>query len=775
MINLKMIIPESLGPAILYGLVLINWLMPVLPASAQSEQSQAMLEEIVVTARKREESIQDTPLSISAYSSNDLHALQVDNLSQISDATPGLMFDKGAAISGSPVASSIFIRGIGQTDFTLVTDPGVGVYLDGVYIARSVGGVLDALDFEQVEVLRGPQGTLFGKNTIGGAIDIKSRLPDEEFGGHIEVKTGTDDRIDVKGTVNLPVSEWLRGRISFADLNQDGYVTNLNTDQDLSDTNATSVRFMFLAEPTDRLTMQLSGDYTNRDEQSQSSRLIAYNPGSGVPAFAIVPPAFACNGTYLTVSALNCTTPYVTSSAEDLSSDMEMWGIALTAKYDFESFSIKSITGYRKFDTRFARDADNSPSIIITTFDDMDHEQVSQEFQFSGTSLDNKLDWLLGLYYFQEDGYNRNVVPLSVFTVDSGGRVDNDQIAIFGQATYEFIDNWKLTFGTRYTEETKRFEPYPQAIVYNGFTSVALANSNGELTLGGPVPLPDAYGNPLRDGGPLLPNRGEAFSEKFDDISIMATLDYQVTDNLLVYVSYSEGFKSGGFSQRVFPALPAPIPFGPEEVSVVEGGWKLSGLDNRLRLNGSVFYSEYDDIQVTAIVGVGPSTANAANGEVLGFEAELSTLPFDNFRIDANVSYMDAEFTQVDANAVAAGVIAEDSIFVNTPEWSWFVSPSYTIPVGFGDLTFRGDFSWRDEVYNNALNSETIKQDELYLVNASLNFVSADKKWTATFSGRNLTDEVYIITGNDELGSLGYSEAVFSRDREWAFSLRYKF
>lgn len=775
MINSKKIIPLTLGPAMLYGLVIVNWLVPVESVLAQSENSQLILEEIVVTARKREESIQDTPISISAYSSNDLHGLQVDNLSQISDATPGLMFDRGAAIAGSPVASSIFIRGIGQTDFTLVTDPGVGVYLDGVYIARSVGGVLDTLDFEQVEVLRGPQGTLFGKNTIGGAIDIKSGLPDEEFGGHVEVKTGTDERIDVKGTVNVPVSEWLRGRISFADLNQDGYVTNINTGQDLNDTNATSVKFMFLAEPTDRLTMQISGDYTDRNEQSQSSRLIAYNPGSAVPAFAIVPPAFACNGTDLTLSALECTTPYVTSTAEDLSSDLEMWGLALTTKYDFDSFTIKSITGYRRFDTRFARDADNSPSVIITTFDDMDQDQVSQEFQLSGTTPDNKLDWLAGLYYFQEDGYNRNVVPLSVFTVDSGGRVDNDQIAVFGQATYEFIDNWKFTFGTRYTEETKRFEPYPQAIVYNGFTSVALANASGELTLGGPVPLPDAYGNPLRNGGPLLPNRGEVFSEKFDDISIMATLDHQVTDDMLVYVSYAEGFKSGGFSQRVFPALPAPIPFGPEEVSVIEGGWKFTGLNNRLRLNGSVFFSEYDDIQVTAIVGVGPSTANAANGEVLGFEAELSALPFDNFRIDANISYMDAEFTDVDANAIAAGVIAEGSKFVNTPEWSWFVAPSFTVPTHIGNFTLRGDFSLRDHVYNNALNSGVINQYDLFLVNASLNFESSNGKWVATFSGRNLTDEIYIITGNDELASLGYSEAVFSRDREWAFSLRYKF
>ena len=775
MIKSKTKMPIRIDLVMFYGLVVINWVVPIQPVSAQSEQEQAMLEEIVVTARKREESIQDAPISISAFSSNDLHSLQVDNISQISNATPGLMFDQGAAIAGSPVASSIFIRGIGQTDFTLVTDPGVGVYLDGVYIARSVGGVLDTLDFEQVEVLRGPQGTLFGKNTIGGAIDIKSSLPDEEFGGQVEVKTGTDDRIDVKGTVNIPVSEWLRGRISFADLNQDGYVTNINTGQDLNDTNATSVKFMFLAEPTDRLTMQISGDYTSRNEQSQSSRLIAYNPGSGVPAFAIVPPAFACNGTNLAVSALDCTTPYVTSSAEDLSSDLDMWGLALTAKYDFYSFTIKSITGYRRFDTRFARDADNSPSIIITTFDDMDQDQVSQEFQLSGTSLDNKLDWLLGLYYFQEDGYNRNVVPLSVFTVDSGGRVDNDQIAVFGQATYEFIDNWKFTFGTRYTEETKRFEPYPQKLVYNGFTSIALANASGELTFGGPLAIPDAYGNPQRNGGPLLPNNGEVFSEKFDDISIMAALDHQVTDNLLVYVSYSEGFKSGGFSQRVFPALPAPIPFGPEEVSVIEGGWKLTGLNNRLRLNGSVFFSEYDDIQVTAIVGVGPSTANAANGEVLGFEVELSALPFNNFRIDANVSYMDAEFTEVDANAIAAGVIAEDSIFVNTPEWNWFIAPSYTVPTGIGNFTLRGDFSWRDEVYNNALNTETIKQDELFLVNASLNFESSDGKWMATFSGRNMTDEIYIITGNDELASLGYSEAVFSRDREWAFSLRYNF
>lgn len=773
MINPKKIIPVTL--AMLHGLVMVNWLMPVQSVLAQSENSQLILEEIVVTARKREESIQDTPISISAYSSNDLHGLQVDNLSQISDATPGLMFDKGAAIAGSPVASSIFIRGIGQTDFTLVTDPGVGVYLDGVYIARSVGGVLDTLDFEQVEVLRGPQGTLFGKNTIGGAIDIKSGLPDDEFGGHVEIKTGSDDRIDVKGTVNVPVSERLRGRISFADLNQDGYVTNINTGQDLNDTNATSVKFMFLAEPTDRLTMQVSGDYTDRNEQSQSSRLIAYNPGSAVPAFAIVPPAFACNGTNQAASALDCTTPYVTSTAEDLSSDLEMWGLALTAKYDFDSFTIKSITGYRRFDTRFARDADNSPSVIISTFDDMDQDQVSQEFQLSGTTSDNKLDWLAGLYYFQEDGYNRNLVPLSVFTVDSGGRVDNDQIAVFGQSTYEFIDNWNFTFGIRYTEETKRFEPYPQKIVYNGFTSVALANAVGELTLGGPAPLPDAYGYPLRNGGPLLPNNGEVFSEKFDDISIMATLDHQVTDDMLVYVSYAEGFKSGGFSQRVFPALPAPIPFGPEEVSVIEGGWKFTGLNNRLRLNGSVFFSEYDDIQVTAIVGVGPSTANAANGEVLGFEVELSALPFDNFRIDANASYMDAEFTDVDANAIAAGVIAEDSKFVNTPEWSWFVAPNFTVPTHIGNFTLRGDFSLRDHVYNNALNSAAINQYDLFLVNASLNFESSNGKWVATFSGRNLTDEIYIITGNDELASLGYSEAVFSRDREWALSLRYKF
>ncbi len=741
-------------------------------------QSQSALEEIVVTARKREESLQQTPIAVTVFSSEDLGALQVDNLSQISEATPGMQFDAGAAIAGSPVASSIFIRGIGQTDFTLVTDPGVGVYLDGIYIARSVGGVLDLLDFDQVEVLRGPQGTLFGKNTIGGAINISTLLPENEFGGYAEIKTGTDDRLDVRASVDIPFTEWLSGKFSISDLNQDGYVKNLVTGDELSDRNATSGRFMLVAEPLEALSIQLSGDYTRRHENSQAQRLIAVNPASGVPTFAVAGPAFAA-GNYacgiIGSSALDCDTPYVTSQGQDPSSDLDLWGLALTAEYEFEAFSVKSITGYRRFDTRFSRDSDNSPFVVVETIDEMDHKQVSQEFQVGGDAFADRLKWLLGFYYFQEDGFNLNIVPLSVFAINSGGGIDNDQIAVFGQGTYELTEQWSLTFGARYTEETKRFQPDPQTISYNDFTRLALVNANGELTLGGPAAIPDAFGNPLVDGGPLLPNRGMEFTETFDDFSLLGSVDYKFNDDLLVYLAYSEGFKSGGFNQRVFPPRPAPVPFGPEQLSVVEGGWKWTGLEDRVRLNGSAYFSWYDDIQVTALVGIGPSTQNAAEGEIAGVELELSVLPFPNFRLDANLAYTDAEFTKVEPEALAAGFVNEDSQFVNTPEWSWYIAPSYTLDVGPGSFTLRGDFSWRDEVYNNAINSEAIRQDSLLLVNALLSFETSDGHWLATLGGRNLTDEIYIITGNDEINSLGYTEAVFARDREWSLSLSYRF
>ena len=261
-------------------------LSSVSPALAQNaEQAINSLEEIVVTARKREESLQDIPVSVSAFTANELAARQIDNISQISDSTPNLVFDSTAPISGSNSAASIFIRGVGQTDFTLVTDPGVGLYLDGVYIARSVGGVLDLVDVERVEVLRGPQGTLFGKNTIGGAINITSKAPGDELSGFAEIKTGTDNRLDVKASIDLPVSDVLSIRLSYADLNQDGYVKNLGGGPNLSDTNARVGRVVIDYHPGENFSATLSADATQRREQARAQKLLRFNPVAPGPTF----------------------------------------------------------------------------------------------------------------------------------------------------------------------------------------------------------------------------------------------------------------------------------------------------------------------------------------------------------------------------------------------------------------------------------------------------------------------------------------------------------
>lgn len=763
------------------------------PVVASAEDKSFALEEVVVTARKREESLQDTPISITAFTSNSLEALQVDNISQISSATPGLTFDSSTPISGSRVSSSIFIRGVGQTDFTLVSDPGVGLYVDGVYVARSVGGVLDVVDVERVEVLRGPQGTLFGKNTIGGAISIVSKAPAEEFGGSIEVKTGTDDRLDFKGTVDIPFTDSFRGKLSYANLNQDGNVKNLNGGKDLNDTDAEILYGRFDFEPTEDLFMSLTFDWTDRDEQAQAQRLLAFEPNAGlgglihggavqqVPGFDIA--NFACNGTSAVAQAMtadDCNNPYVTHSGSNTPSKAEVKGTSFTVEYDFGPVQFKSISGYREFEALFARDVDNSPYIIVETIDTMEQEQFSQEFQLTGTAIDDRLNWLVGYYYFDEEGFNRNDVITSVFYVKSGGSIENDSQAFFGQATFDLTDQWSITAGLRKTDETKRFTPdqfATQALGAMGptwagiFTTSFLDNTlqYAQLTPASAAALGGAgvASYPLVAGSFI----GSEYKEDFDETTGMFSVDYKATDDLLLYASYSTGFKSGGFNQRIGPpGLPEPISYEPETSTSYELGWKWTNDASTLRVNGSFYFTEYEDLQVNVFAGIAPTTLNAVEAEIQGFELELLANPSEALSISANVAYTDAEYTK----APAGSVVSTSSEFPNTPEWTSFVGVDYTWDLDASELTLHVDWSYRGEVQNNTINSSQIVQDSYDLVNAALIF-RLDEQWQVALSGRNLTNETYLITGNEELGGFGYAEGVYAREREWAFSVKYKF
>jgi len=724
------------------------------PAVARdSKQDSATLEEIVVTARKREENLQEVPVSVSAFSAKELAARQVDNISQISDSTPNLVFDSTAPISGSNSAASIFIRGVGQTDFTLVTDPGVGLYLDGVYIARSVGGVLDLVDVERVEVLRGPQGTLFGKNTIGGAINITSKRPGEELSGFAEIKTGTDNRLDVKASIDLPVSDALSIRLSYADLNQDGYVRNLGGGPNLSDTDARIGRVVIDYHPDGNFSATLYADATRRREQARAQKLVRFNPAAPGPTFG----PFSALGLGTFDDRFLAGGPFTTHQGKEdfAKSNLDLYGLSLTMNYDFGDFDVKSISAYRTFDSEFGRDSDNSPFPIVATIDIMHHKQFSQELQVSGVAANDRLKWLFGAFYFTESGSNSNIVPIPVFDVVSGGSVDNNSWATFGQATYDVTEKMSLTIGARYTNETKKFLP-DQIVRFNEYT------------------LPVFGGAGFVDGQRILPFVES--SRDFNNFSLMGSLNYQWTDDLMTYLSYSEGYKSGGFNQRVFPPRSEPGSFEPENVSVYEAGWKWTNDADTVRFNGAGFYTDYTNIQVKIIDVIAPGTGNAAKGRIYGGEMELEALLIPKLSLQLSAGYLNTKYTAFAANFDPSQGINTNSRFVNSPKWSLSGSLSYVVPVSsYGDITFRGDWSYRSKVYNDAANSEFIAQKALHLFNAGAIFNTSDEKWQLALQVRNITNKIYVVTGNDEFNGFGYTEVIYARPREWSLSVKRRF
>lgn len=716
------------------------------------------LGEIVVTARRREENLQKVPISITAYTAKDLTARQIDNISQIAASTPNLTFNSSAPVSGSNTAASIFIRGIGQTDFTLVTDPGVGLYLDGVYIARSVGGVLDLVDVQRVEVLRGPQGTLFGKNTIGGAINITSTPPTGKFDGSIQLTTGSRKRIDGKAVINFPVSSTLAIRLSGATLNQGGYVNNLNGPK-LGNTKAILGRAAIHWTPAPNFKVDISADYTRRRERAQAMKLLDFNPNAGAPTFGpyngVVAPAL---GLPIFDSRFTLGGPYQTFQGDNplAISNLNLWGVSATAELDVsDALAIKSITAYRKFDSQFGRDSDNSPSTIVETYDDIRHHQFSQELQLFGKTASDSIEWLVGGYYFNERGNDLNNVYTSVLLIQSGGEASTRSKAAFGHLVLHATDKLRVTGGLRYTNERKTFLPNQKVLFYS-YTQSLFGGAG------------------FTDGQAILPS---VTSERsFNNLSAMAGLDYQWTSRFMTYLSLSQGFKSGGFNQRVFPPRASPGSFAPEKADVAEVGFKWSNDAGTVRLDADTFYTRYKNIQVKIIDVVAPGTGNAAKGRIYGGEAELTLKPVSALTLNATAGYLNTAYTGFAANFDPAQGINKNNRFVNSPKWSFSAAANYVIPLGdTGSLTVHGDWGYRSKTYNDAANSERIAQKAYSLFNANLLFNTADRLWQVSAGVRNIGDKAYLLTGNDEFNGFGYVEGVYGKPREWNLTVKRSF
>jgi iron complex outermembrane receptor protein len=780
-------------------------------ALAQQGNSGFVLEEVVVTARKREENLQRTPLSISAFTANELDQRQIRSTDQLADITPNLTFDAYAPSSGQNASSQIYIRGIGQSDFTAVTDPGVGLYVDGVYYARSFGGNMGFLDLERIEILRGPQGTLFGRNTIGGAIALHTVRPDDEFGGSVELEVGDDDMVYLTGDINVPIAEGLYSKFSVTSRQRDGYNDRVQlaerqlsgipapTDgKDLGDDDSWAARASFVWEASDTLNFFLTGDYTDEDENGSPATSLGLNEQQTFPyhtntfengpafggncPFFFPPPALPQGerGTDNNVMCINDTwrrDEFENEGNGEVGSELTMWGVSLEANWEVTDWmSIKSISAYRDIDAYSARDADGTPYQIFHTQDPFDQDQFSQELQFSGTT--DNMKWLVGMYYFEEDAKNPNPVQFpepTIGAIVSGGKVDNDNFAVFSQVTYDLTEQWALTAGIRYTDETKRFTPYSWA--------------DGAYTQGGPgspfvryydCPTgqePGCDGVPGRlftDGDRLIPE-GE-YKEDFDDWTPMVNLAYQANDELMLYGSYSEGFKSGGFDQRYNVAFPdGPTSFEPETANTYEVGMKSAWLDNTLRLNVAAFYTDYEDIQIIIRQGFAPITFNAGEAEISGFELESTWIPSSAWIIQAAVGYTDAEYTDLDESVQTVG-ITEDHSLPQTPEWSGNLGVAYTAQISSWTVTPRVDWVYTDEVYNNAVNTPQLRQDSYDIVNAAITVQSEDGAWELMLAGRNLNDETILVSGSSgySTGS-GYLTGTYAREREWSFSAKYSF
>lgn len=750
----------------------------------------AQIDEIIVTARKKAENVQDVPISITAFNANAIEELGLEDLSDVAKFAPNVSFDGTAATSGSSIASTIFIRGIGQTDFTLNSDPGVGVYIDGVYVARSVGGLLDLVDVETVEILRGPQGTLFGKNTIGGAIVVSSKRPSQDGGGYVKIEAGNFARANIKAGLDLPISDTIVANVAVAFLNQDGYQERiLQPDAEaLGNINRFVGRGRVIWTPSDVFEADLNIDITHGREQSVPQTVVALDLGTGAPflpaAAGLIPgttpqvrPEFSglgftgaqfANGDFIS------TDPRETFYGGPSRSNFDIFGAALTMSYDFGNVELKSISAYREVLSDFARDSLSSPFLVADTVDNYDQKQLSQELQVLGGFADGRGDYVLGVYYLHEEGTNSNLVDTSIGALQSGGSVDNESYAVFAQTNFDLTDKFGVTAGIRYTDETKRFDPG-----YRGGEQEFIVNANGAA-----IGLPPAGTAIPLIVSPESLGLGEYYENSDDRVDFTFSLNYNVADDVLLYASLSTGFKAGGFSQRIGPGPGVPAPdFRKETVTAYEVGFKSTLLDNTLRLNGAVFFMDYKDLQITPIFeGIGPVTRNIGDAEIFGLEAEWTYAPNEAFEWSGGIGYLNDKLTSltpeaaVNVDTTGNQILTLDTQLAKTPEWSINSAMAYRMSVKLdADIVFRGNWSFTSELFNDVLNSPFLRRPSLHLFGASVAYETGP--WTAGLTVNNLTDEEYIIAGNDETAAaqFGYAQATFARPREWWFSLKREF
>ncbi|MFM1887620.1 MAG: hypothetical protein RL026_2777 [Pseudomonadota bacterium] len=755
------------------------------------------LDEIVVTAQFREQSLQSTPLSITAVSAELLESRNQTNISEVANQAPNVSLKPQGSAYGPAMAA--FIRGVGQHDFNPALEPGVGLYVDDVYFATLTGSVLDLLDLERVEILRGPQGTLAGRNSIGGAIKLYTKKPGAD-GGSLSGTFGSASRVDFRGSYDFQLSERLSARVSGVSRRQGGHVKVLDYGcmnpssgvsiqsrvggdcqvGEMGDVNYDAVRGALRFQATDDLEFNVAVDYT-KDTRGPAGQVIVQGSstvnqnvqpvlGSTNLSLAMfVPPKgsyynFATYynppGTFRATSG--ATSTMLETRPARIGVDFEGWGASANIDWKIsDSLSFKSISAYREYDSYFSNDNDLSPLANSLGYGDQSFRSFSQEFRLNGALLENdRLEYTLGAFYMDQlsvyaTAQDLRYSPTSLTQFVGNDPVNADTTAFFGHLSFAATDKLTATAGLRYTDEHKDYTFSRRT--YTGALHPSLGALDGKKT--------DYDGSKL-------------------DYRLNA--QYQWTDNFMTYVQYATGFKGGGVSPRPFgPAQAAP--FGPEELVSYELGFKSDLFDRALRLNASVFKSEYDDLLLSlstcpaAFPPVSPCAllTNAGDAEMTGLEVEAVWRPIDGLSVDGSFSKLDFEYKSF--NPAAGGPTnprgPQFGMRPNyVPETKWAIGAQYQVDMGDrGSFTPRVDVSYQGDIYASGFNAPTNLIEAYTVANARFTWRNADEDLDISLEVTNLTDEYYFVTRFDQFTLTGVTDGQVARPREYALTVKRKF
>ncbi|CAH0990201.1 Metal-pseudopaline receptor CntO [Sinobacterium norvegicum] len=725
--------------------------------SSFAQAESITLEEVVVTAQKRAESLQDTPISISAFTESDLENYDIKEVQDISNTTPNVRFSKSGGGSGGNVLLNI--RGVSEVDPAITRDLTVGMYLDGVFIGRSAGAAFDIVDLERVEVLRGPQGTLYGKNTIGGAVNFVTAKPTGEFGLKQTFTAGDYGLFESRTSVDLPsVGETgeglgkLSAKVSYNYQTRDGYMdgTPESNVSEFDNLDSQAVRAALLWELTDDTRVNFSADYNDR--KNIGNPLIFDTNGDKK-----IERPDEVTGFHTKESTLK-----VNGYSMDIASDFYDMGI-------LGDVTFKAITGYREQSQ--AEGGDYSSDGTFYSDSTTDVKQLSQELQAVGTTMDDRLDYAVGLYYFNEQGdvWNPQTRDISAnigypspswSSTTSLYGMDNTSYAAYGQATYtpDFLeDRMRVTLGLRYTRDEK--DQYLGIDMDNVFIQDAI------------MPMTNA-------------------TETFTKTTPTITVDYAWTDTLNTYAKIAQGFRSGGFNTRSSTVEEFQTSFEPEEMTSYELGMKSDWMDRRIRMNAAIFYNDYTNMQVVnseynAAIGVmGGVITNAGEAVLYGGEIELSAAVTQDLTVNATYGFTDIDYKEYIVNGVD---ISSTAGMTTNPKHTASASADYYIAdLGIGQLRAFADVSWQDETYFNANiaapTTSGLTQGSYALVNgrvilSEIAGISEGELQVAAW-GKNLTNEEYYVHGinfGDPAVGGGGNAVIFGDPRSFGMDVTYRY